>query len=87
MVITVSRCIIACDLGSSRAITVLAWPPANSAWARISTAIGVVRSPMPISTAPLPITCTSPPSMLAGMWLALSPPYQVAKLPSANIGW
>jgi len=50
MVIRVSRCIVACDLGISVAITVRAWPASNRARERISTAIGVVRSPMPIST-------------------------------------
>ncbi len=33
---------------------------------RAGTAIGVVRPPMPISTIPFPMTCTSPPSTLAG---------------------
>ena len=34
--------------------------------ATASTAIGVVRSPMPIRTAPWPMTWTSPPSIVAG---------------------
>ncbi len=38
--------------GSSTAITALTCPPRNSAWASSSTAIGVVRSPIPIITAP-----------------------------------
>jgi hypothetical protein len=48
MVMTVSRCIIACERGSSTAMAWSACPLLNSARARISTAIGVVRSPMPI---------------------------------------
>ena len=64
--ITVSRCMKAWLCGSSMATTWSACPLSNSAWATISTAIGVVRSPMPMSTAPLPITWTSPPSMVAG---------------------
>ena len=68
MVITVSRCIIARVAGSSMAITVRTWPLRNSSCASSSTAIGVVRSPMPISTAPEPSTCTSPPSAVAGTW-------------------
>jgi hypothetical protein len=42
MVITVSRCIIACDLGSSMAITARAWPVPNRARERISAAIGLI---------------------------------------------
>ena len=70
MVITVSRCIIARENGSSTAITALTCPPRNRAWASSSTAIGVVRSPIPIITAPWPSTCTSPPSTVAGVCLA-----------------
>jgi hypothetical protein len=74
IVITVSKCIIARLAGSSTAITAVTPPVVNSAWASISTAIGVVRSPMPIITAPLPSTCTSPPSMLADRYAASSSP-------------
>ena len=71
---TVSRCIIARLAGNSTAITAVTPPVVNSAWASSSTAIGVVRSPMPIITAPLPSTCTSPPSMLAGRYASSSSP-------------
>ncbi len=66
IVITVSRCMRARRLGMSRATIVWADPAANSLWASISTAWGVVRSLIPISTAPLPMTRTSPPSMVEG---------------------
>ena len=87
MVMTVSRCIMARVAGSSTAITVLACPLANRARDRISTAIGVVRSPMPTRTAPLPSTCTSPPSTVAGWCTASSSPQYLTKAASANIGW
>ncbi len=74
MVITVSRCIMAREAGSSTAMTRLAWPVRNSALASNSAAIGVDRSPIPIITAPCPSTCTSPPSTLAGWWFASSSP-------------
>ena len=64
--ITVSRCMKAWLWGSSMATTVVAWPLSKRALATDSTAIGVVRSPIPMSTAPCPITWTSPPSMVAG---------------------
>ncbi|CAM5651461.1 hypothetical protein SVIOM342S_08085 [Streptomyces violaceorubidus] len=66
IVITVSRCMKARRFGMSRATMVRAEPAANSLWASISTAWGVVRSLMPMSTAPLPMTRTSPPSMVEG---------------------
>ena len=62
MVITVSRCICERTLGMSRATIRFTLPEANSLLARISTPWVVERSPRPISTAPLPITSTSPPS-------------------------
>ena len=66
MDITVSRCMKAWLCGSSMATTLVACPASNRAWATVSTAIGVVRSPIPIRTAPWPMTWTSPPSMVAG---------------------
>ena len=35
---------------------------------------GLVRSPMPTMTVPLPMTRMSPPSQLAGSWTSLSLP-------------
>ena len=59
-------------------------PAANSRCAINSTACGVVRSLIPTSTASLPMTRMSPPSMVAG---AASPPwYQISKLSWANTG-
>ena len=52
---TVSRCMNARRDGSATAITVSAPPPAKRLRASASTACGVVRSPMPIITAPRPI--------------------------------
>ena len=66
IVITVSRCMKARRLGMSSATIVRAEPAANSLCASISTACGVVRSLMPMRTAPLPMTRTSPPSMVEG---------------------
>lgn len=66
IVITVSRCMNARRLGMSSATIVRADPAANRPRASISTACGVVRSLIPISTAPLPSTSTSPPSMVDG---------------------
>ena len=66
IVITVSRCMNARRFGMSSATIVCAEPAANSPRASISTACGVVRSLIPISTAPWPITRTSPPSMVDG---------------------
>ena len=66
MVSTVSRCMNARDFGMSTATIRSAAPARNSRSARISTACGVVRSLIPISTAPLPRTSTSPPSIEAG---------------------
>lgn len=66
IVITVSRCMKARRFGRSSATMVRAEPAAKSRLASISTACGVVRSLIPISTAPLPSTSTSPPSMVEG---------------------
>ena len=84
MVITVSRCMNARAFGMSRATRQRAAPAENSRCASISSAIGVVRSLIPASTAPLPMTRMSPPSMVAGA--ASSPWYQTSKPPLANIG-
>jgi hypothetical protein len=65
IVMTVSRCIIACECGSSTAITFCAAPAANSRSARFSTPIALDRSPSPIITTPLPSTWMSPPSSVA----------------------
>ena len=54
-------------------------PAAKSRRASASTACGVVRSPMPMSTAPLPMTRTSPPSIVADPWSSSTPPYQRSK--------
>ena len=52
--------------GIETAITRSAAPAANSLRASSSTPAGRVRSPMPISTQPFPMTSTSPPSSCAG---------------------
>ena len=66
---------------------VCAAPAAKSRRASASTAWGVVRSPMPTSTAPLPITRTSPPSIVADPWSSSTPPYQRSKPASWKSGW
>ena len=66
MVRTVSRCIMARLRGMSTATTTRACPDANSRRASSSTADGVVRSPIPISTTPGARTSRSPPSSVAG---------------------
>lgn len=66
IVITVSRCMNARRFGMSSAMIVRAEPAANMPRASISTACGVVRSLIPMSTAPLPMTRTSPPSIVDG---------------------
>ena len=87
MVMTVSRCMNARFEGNATGITVVAAPLAKRLRARASTACGVVRSPMPMSTAPRPITRTSPPSMVAEPWSSSTPPYQRAKDSPAKSGW
>ena len=76
MVIAVSRCMNARVFGNSTTITLLIWPLPCLKYlrARTSTPCGVVRSPMPIITAPLPITRMSPPSTVAGSWCSSSLP-------------
>ena len=80
----VSRCMNARVFGMSMATRQRAAPAANSRWASTSTACGVVRSLIPTSTAPSPMTRTSPPSMVAGP--ASAPWYQTSKSARANIG-
>jgi len=53
MVMIVSRCMVALAPGNSMAVTVCACPLVKRARDRISTAIGVVRSPMPTRTGPV----------------------------------
>ena len=78
----------------THAITRSAAPLANSALAICSIIRPWVRSLIPISTAPLPIGITSPPSIEARpkSWVSSrsSSPrcgYQNSKSASANIGW
>ncbi len=66
IVITVSRCMNARALGMSSATIVRAEPASKRPRASISTACGVVRSLIPIRTAPCPMTRTSPPSIVDG---------------------
>ena len=66
MVMTVSRCMKALAFGMFSATIFLAEPALKRLRARSSTACGVVRSLMPIRTAPRPMTSTSPPSIVAG---------------------
>ena len=81
---SMSRCMKARAFGMSIATRQRAEPAANSRLASISTACGVVRSLIPARTAPLPMTSTSPPSMVAGA--ASAPWYQMSKPAAANIG-
>ena len=67
-------------------MTVSAWPLRNSARARISTAIAVLRSPISISTTPRPRTWMPPPSSVAGWWARSSSPDRIGNAASANIG-
>ena len=73
-------------MGRCTASTSVAEPARNSDRAIHSTACGVVRSPMPIITAPLPIGCTSPPSTWARPQSSLTPPSQMGNFSAANIG-
>jgi len=65
----------------------VAAPATNSDRAIHTTACGVVRSPMPIITVPLPIGCTSPPSTWQRPQLSSDPPSQMGNSSAANIGW
>jgi len=67
--------------------TTRAEPARNSERAIQSTAWGVVRSPMPIITVPLPIGCTSPPSTWARPQSWAAPPSQIGNSSPVNIGW
>ena len=81
------------SLVMTQAITRSAAPLANSALATCSIIRACERSLMPMSTAPLPIGMTSPPSSDAspksGLQPAVGPSagYQNSKSASANIGW
>ena len=65
----------------------MAEPARNSARAMIRTAWGVVRSPMPIITVPLPMGCTSPPSTWQLPQSSSAPPSQIGNSSAVNIGW
>ena len=84
MVITVSRCIIERVAGSRTATIRVTSPPANSRRASRSTPAAVVRSLIPTSTAPLPTTRMSPPSVVATPFVA--PSDHTGKPASANSG-
>jgi hypothetical protein len=78
----------------TQAMTRSAAPAANSALATCSIIRAWDRSLMPMSTAPLPIGMTSPPSSDASPKSVISSRpsgpsagYQKAKSASANIGW
>ena len=84
---TVSRCMAARSLGMAAAMTCSAPPLAKSRRAICPTACGVVRSPMPISTTPLPTGWMSPPSTKAKPWsCSTSSPHQNSKSASLNSG-
>ena len=84
MVITVSRCISARVSGIRSATIRSTSPPANSRRASRSTPAAVVRSLIPISTAPPPSTSMSPPSVVATP--PPRPSDQCAKPAPANSG-
>ena len=73
-------------MGRCTASTWRADPARNSDRAIHSTACGVVRSPMPIITVPLPIGCTSPPSTWHRPQSSSIPPSQMGNFSAANIG-
>ena len=83
---TVSRCIAARIFGIAATITRSAAPLANSVAASWLMAWREVRSLMPISTMPLPMGMTSPPSSVARPWSAVGSPHQTLTLP-AKSGW
>src|SRR6516225_4567349 len=87
IVITVSRCIYDRDFGRCTASTCLADPARNNDRAIHNTACGVVRSPIPIITVPLPIGCTSPPSTWHRPQSSSDPPSHTGNSSAANIGW
>ena len=89
-----SRCMCARSLVITTAMTRSAAPLAKRARAICSIIRACDRSLMPISTVPLPIGCTSPPSSDARPKSATSnrpsspsSGYQYSKSASANIGW
>ena len=91
---TVSRCMCARSLVITAAITRSAAPLAKRFLAICSIMRAWLRSLMPISTVPLPMGITSPPSSDAwpkswALNLPSSPSsgYQNSKLASWNIGW
>ncbi|MDT4864017.1 hypothetical protein FQZ97_987600 [compost metagenome] len=84
---TVSRCMAARDCGIWQATTRCTAPAANRAFASCPTACGVLRSPMPIKTTPLPIGMMSPPSSVAGPWSTSGSPHHTGKPACANSGW
>jgi hypothetical protein len=59
----------------------------NSDRAIQTTACGVVRSPIPIITVPLPIGCTSPPSTWQRPQSSSDPPSQIGNSSAVYIGW
>jgi hypothetical protein len=67
-------------------ITRSAAPCLNSAAASWLMAWREVRSLMPISTLPLPMGITSPPSSVARPWSLVGSPHQTFTLP-AKSGW
>ncbi len=73
--------------GMTQAMTRSAASLRNSSSAIWPTAWWVVRSPIPISTTPLPIGMTSPPSMLAPVTSSSVSPNQILKSPALNSGW
>ncbi|MNN84085.1 hypothetical protein D3C81_2012070 [compost metagenome] len=84
---TVSRCMAARDFGRPATMTSLTAPLANRFCASWPMAWREVRSPMPISTMPLPIGITSPPSRVALPWFLSGSPYQTWKSAPVNCGW
>ena len=84
---TVSRCIAARDFGMAQAMTRSAAPFSNSRSATWFTAWRVVRSPMPISTTPLPIGMTSPPSIEVLPQSSSLSPHQISNSFLVKAGW
>ncbi len=83
---TVSRCIAARIFGIAATITRSAAPFLNSVAASWLMAWREVRSLMPMSTLPLPMGMTSPPSSVARPWSCVGSPHQTLTLP-AKSGW
>ncbi|CAM5707308.1 hypothetical protein SANTM175S_06697 [Streptomyces antimycoticus] len=87
MVITVSRCMNARPLGMSSATIVLAEPASKSRCAILSTAWGVVRSLIPISTAPCRIQPTSTSSAAPADLAQVSAARSSSASRGAHSGW